>query len=610
MQITHEYKNTKIVKRVDDSVGLILGNDMGNYFYMTDGEETRYQGFFYSDCKNLKNDFSVYKVIDSITMIGSGKLSEIRNGFFEVSRKYESGLIEKYFLPGGHNALCLKTNNAAKAEIILDIRHPYDSRLMGRFYEIEFVNDCALIKFTKRRDSREDGLSDKKEYALYLAIKTDKESYKNIGAFFSKYYPKDHKRNSSPWDRYVYKAIEMEFKEAVFAVGRTPKEALNEALKVYNNFDSLYEKEVENIHRKLKFPKISDEEIKMAYLCAQNSIYIMLVESNAKKGAYAGLPWFFQFWTRDEAISLLEIHKLNKDLAAEIINDHIESITTDGQMPKQRLSGSSENVLKSADSLGWLMDRINKLNDMKKLPEYLKMEVINKIEKNIPQLIQKRTVDDLAINYNNETWMDSIERSGQRIEIQAGRLKIYSTLFELTKNDQYRILEIELKEKVLERFYENGILLDSPSDKTIRPNAFIAAYLYPNLLSKEQWETCFDILLEKLYLPWGGISTVDKKSSQFIAYDTGENSASYHNGNSWYWINNLAAFVLYKTNAHKYSEYINSIMEANTKEILYEGIAGHHSETSSAEKKSCSGCNAQLWSSAMYLEVFDEMLKS
>lgn len=611
MQLTHEYKNTKIVKKIDNNnVSLILGNSRGNYFYMTDGEETRYQGFFYSDCRNARSDFMVYKVIDSIDMIDSGKLTEIRNGFFEVSRKYESGISEKYFLPNDHNTLCLKINKTNKAQIVLDVRHPYDSRTMGRFYDMEIKNDCALIKFTKRRDLSEDGLGDKKEYSLYLAIKTDKEEYRNIGQFFSKYYPKDHKRNSSPWDRYIYKAIEIEFKEAVFAIGRTSKEAINEALKVYRNFDNLYEKQVAIVHDKLKFPKISDEEIKMAYLCAQNSIYTMLVETNSKKGAYAGLPWFFQFWTRDEAISLLEIYKLNRDLALDIIDNHIKSITNDGQLPKQRFYGAPENILKSADSLGWLADRIGKLNDTKKLPEHIKMDIINKIEKVIPDLMQKRTIDDLAINYNNETWMDSIERSGQRIEIQAGRLKLYKTLYELTQNDQYKILENELKEKVLAKFYENEILLDGPSDKTVRPNAFIAAYLYPELLTKPQWEACFDKLLEKLYLPWGGISTVDTKSSAFVPFDTGENSLSYHNGNSWYWINNLVALVLYRINGHKYSEYINSIMEANTRDILYEGIVGHHSETSSAEKKTCSGCNAQLWSSAMYLEVFDEMLKN
>lgn len=609
MQIIHEFDKTKIVSKNNEGTGLILGNNRGNYFYLTDGEETKYQGFFYSDCKNIRNEYSVYKVIDSIST-DNGKLLEIKNGMYEISRTYESGLTEKYFLPHDHNALCLKVNKTAKAQVILDVRHPYDSRSFGRFYNFQEKNECALIKFTKKRDAKEDGIADKKEYTLYLAIKTDKSRYKPIGQFFSKYYPKDHKRNSSPWDRYVYKSIEIDFNEAVFAIARTPTEAVNEAVKIYKNFDKLYEEEADKIHKTLKFPKITDEEIKMAYLCAQNSIYTLCVETNKKKGAYAGLPWFFQFWTRDEAVSLLEISKLNKDLAIEIIENHLKCLSDDGQMPRQRIIGRQSQALKSADSLGWLMDRIMKLRNKNILPKHVEMEIVERVEKIISKLIQKRTVDDLAINFNNETWMDSIERSGHRIEIQAGRLKIYNALYELTGNDQYSILENEMKQKVLEKFYENGVILDSPSDKTIRPNAFIAAYLYPNLLTNEQWEKCFDILLEKLYLNWGGISTIDIHSGMFVAFDTGENSASYHNGNSWYWLNNLVALVLYKTNAHKYSACINAIMESNTRDILYEGIAGHHSETSSANKKTPSGCNAQMWSAAMYLEVFDEMLRN
>lgn len=610
MQITHQFKNTKIIKKVDENVGLILGNDLGDYFYMTDEEETRYQGFFYADGKMHKNQLLVYKIIDKINILENSELTEIKNSFFDVSKNYNNGLTEKYFLPNGHDSLCMKTNRKVKAEIILDVRHPYDNRQMGRFYEIKLNKEYALIKYTKRRDWQEDGLGDKKEFTAYIAIKTDVGNYNKIGDFFSKYYGKDNRRNSLPCDRFVYKALKIEFNEAVFSVAKTPDKAIEEVNKVYRNFDRLYEKEVDNIHKKLKFPKISDEEIKMAYLCAQNSIYTLLVENNSKNGAYAGLPWFFQFWTRDEAISLLEISKLNNKLANEIIGMQIKLITSDGQIPKQRFFEQESNGPKSADAIGWLMDRILKLAESNKLTEDIRMEVVEKIEKVISGLIQKRTVDELAVNFNNETWMDSLERSGKRLEIQACRLKIYSALFKLTNNDQYKLLEQELKKKILEKFYEDGMLYDSPDDKVIRPNLFIAAYIYPDLLDIEQWKVCFDKALDRLYLNWGGISTIDVTRNEFIRKDTGENSASYHNGNSWYWINNLTALVLYRFDPHRYSRYINTIMETNTREILYKGIVGHHSEISSAENQSCAGCGAQLWSAAMYLEVFDEMLKN
>ncbi len=218
MQITHQYKNTKIIKKAVNGTGLVLGNDLGNYFYMTDEKESRYQGFFYASGKNYKYELEIYKIIDQINILDKGKLDEIKNNFFEVEKTYESGIIEKYFLPNGYNSICLKANKKVKAEIILDIRHPYDSRRMGRFYEIEIKKDCVLIKFTKKRDWSEDGFGDKKEFTLYLAVKTDQDKYKKIGEFFSKYYQKDYERNSYPWDRFVYKAIGIEFEKVVFSV--------------------------------------------------------------------------------------------------------------------------------------------------------------------------------------------------------------------------------------------------------------------------------------------------------------------------------------------------------------------------------------------------------
>ncbi len=608
MQITHQYKNTKIVKQAVNGTGLILGNDLGNYFYMADEKESRYQGFFYTSGKNYKYELEVYKVIDQINILNKGKLDEIKNNFFEVEKTYESGIIEKYFLPNEYNSICLETNKKVKAEIILDIKYPYDSRKMGRLYKIEIKKDYALIKFTKKRDWSEDGSGDKKEFTLYLAIKTDQNEYKKIGEFFSKYYQKDYERNSYPWDRFVYKAMGIKFKKAVFSVSKNKQDAIKEVKIVFENFEKLNKQEEKSIYKKLRIPTITDEEIRMAYLCAQNSIYTMTVENGGKQGAYAGLPWFFQFWHRDEAISLLQIYKIDKDLAKEIILSHLKATTNSGQISRGRFYKVEENGLQSSDALGWLANRIIKLSERYKLKEDFKMDIIDGFERAAINLLQKRTKDNMATSLANETWMDSLKRDGNRIEIQSCRYNIYDLLYKFTKNDQYNILKKELKDKIRENFYANEILTDSPEDKSIRPNIFLAAYLIPELLTEEEWEVCFDKILPKLYLEWGGISSVDITSDEFIPNDTGENSASYHNGNSWYWINNLVALVLYKLNPHKYSSYINGIMEASTNEILYYGIAGHHSEVSSAENQTFSGCNAQLWSAAMYLEVFDEIV--
>lgn len=604
MKIINQYKNTKIEKETTGLASLVLGNDLGDYLYLS-GEETRYQGFYFADNDNYERRPNVYKVIDEISFLNRGEITEIKNNFFKIERESKDKITEDYFMPDKYNTLCLKTSKQTKAEVILDIRTPYDCRQMGRFYDMEILDDCLVVKYAKRRDWSEDNLGDKKEFSLFLAVQTDKGSFEKIGEFFSKYYPKDHGRNSYPWDRYVYKAFSMTFKKAAFTVAKTKKDAVAEAGEVFNNFDKLYKKTRDD-YSNLNIPDISDAEIKMACLCAQNSIRTMTVR-NKNIGAYAGLPWFFQFWHRDEALSLAQIYKLDKKAGEQIANLQLDAIIESGYFPKQRFPEYPQE-LQSADSIGCLARECHEIFTKNRISKILKQEIIKKFEKIVPKLLKERSQDGLAINYSRETWMDSLNREGMRIEVQAGRLALYKLLYAETGNDQYKILLEELERETLEKFYRNEILWDSPDSSTIRPNVFLAYYLYPELLTAEKWEKCFDRILPELYLGWGGISTISQADSRFVPQDSGENSPSYHNGNSWYFLSNLAAIALYKVNAAKYSEYINEIMEASTREILYMGAIGHHSEISSANRQQSLGCEAQLWSSAMYLNFFDAVM--
>ena len=363
MKIVNKYQNIKIVKEAEVATGLVLGNNLGNYFYLTDSDESRYQGFFYANGGQYQKDLQLYKIIDEIKIKDRDEIDEIENNFFEVKRKYKSGISEKYFLPDGFSSLCVQTNKMVSAEVVLDMRRPYDSQESGRFYDIEFMDKCIVIKFRKQKNLKagDDGKG-KRDFTLYLAIKTDGEHFEKIGKFISKHYQKDFKRNSSPWDRFVYEAVRIEFSKAVFSVAKTSRKAIEEAEEIFQNFSKLNDRE-KNLHQKLKVLKIADEEIKMASLCAQNSIYTMMVENNNKKGSYAGLPWFFQFWHRDEAISLLQIYKLNEELARKIILSQIKFITEDGQTSRKRFYKKESCELSSVDALGWLANRILKLDE-------------------------------------------------------------------------------------------------------------------------------------------------------------------------------------------------------------------------------------------------------
>ena len=93
----------------------------------------------------------------------------------------------------------------------------------------------------------------------------------------------------------------------------------------------------------------------------------------------------------------------------------------------------------------------------------------------------------------------------------------------------------------------------------------------------------------------------------FTDTNTGENSQSYHRGDSWFWLNNLAAIQLNRTNPKKFQKYIQKIISASTEDILWKGCAGCASEISSAKELSSHGCFNQAWSNAMYMELIDEL---
>ena len=74
-----------------------------------------------------------------------------------------------------------------------------------------------------------------------------------------------------------------------------------------------------------------------------------------------------------------------------------------------------------------------------------------------------------------------------------------------------------MKEAVRSNFWDGEILVDRLGSLEARPNIFIAAYIYPELLSGPEWSDAFEHVLERIWLDWGGLSTVDVKSSNYVS---------------------------------------------------------------------------------------------
>lgn len=593
MQIVHEFLQKKISKNLEENAGFLLSNKNLAYTYFFNNS-SRYEGVFFPSKEKL------FRVIAELSLEGE-KVKTLINKFHFVEKISEKNR-ETFFMPFGYNSLIYELENEDWVELKLDIRGIYTQEKFGRYYEIFEENDKVIVKYKKI-----DEQTGKEEYETYLVI-NGAVNYEKIERWENVFYEHDKKRNSLPFELFVFNALKLKAKRLIFSFFDDKKKAIKESEHISKNLDKLKEKRREEIEilfkKNFKIKKLVPKEVSFAYKCCLNSLY----QLTTKKGIIAGLPWFFQYWTRDELISVKNLTTL---LKKRILIKNLKLLSKDGRLPN--IIGSKET---NADSVGWLFFRISESLDIftKNEKRFIKIALLKSI-----YLIQKNYLkNDFFCNRKGETWMDSSfndeGREGKRIEIQALFLNMLHLVYKLSKDKKYLILEQKLKRKVKENFWNNKknkkkFLADGFGDFTIRPNIFIAYYLYPKLLTKNEWEKCFENSLKKLWLKWGGITTIDKEHSLFFKEHTGEDSKSYHRGDSWYFLNNLVALVLYKINKKKFNSYIKKILNASTKEILWMNAIGHHSELSSALSQKAEGCKSQAWSDALYIELINEIFR-
>ena len=124
------------------------------------------------------------------------------------------------------------------------------------------------------------------------------------------------------------------------------------------------------------------------------------------------------------------------------------------------------------------------------------------------------------------------------------------------KEDEKDVLENGTEEVIEE--VDEELTKDIKDDKNSRANIFIAYYIYPELLEKEQWKKIFDNMLKSIWSQSEGL-IIDK--------------------HSWPHLNCMAAICLYKLDKNKYLKYIENIIKISYTEILSNGVMGALPET-------------------------------
>jgi glycogen debranching enzyme len=258
---------------------------------------------------------------------------------------------------------------------------------------------------------------------------------------------------------------------------------VKEAEEVYQNTGRYEEGKRARIRKAVN--NIATEKVNIAY----NAARINLDNLTDDVGIFAGFPWFFQYWARDELISLKAYYEINKNQAEDFLKRWVKLINEKFCISsKVKIDGNFEG--NSVDAIGWLFKRLE-----------LYPEVIQENKEKLFNFFNH--LDDSFIETRGDSWMDSIQRVNG-VELQAMKLYILKFASKLDNKKSYVELENCFREKLKKKYFADGKLIDA-DDQKIRPNIFIVYYFCPELFSKEEWEKIFDEALNELWLDWEGL---------------------------------------------------------------------------------------------------------
>lgn len=565
-------RKTHVVSGAGDS-WFLLTNPRGDYASFPSVEASKYHGWV------VRENGGYVKVLDALEAARGGtRPFRMRYGENDARRIFP-GFEEQVWLDSAGRGLRLRYSKPVT-------RIPwFDIRPLLAFPEWNRAHECV------RRDGRRAVVKARVEgVSLYVAVAADGRVGEWRERWELRRYPYDALRGSHPNERFAWSPFELSGTRFSFGAAETPDEAFRIAergmrqsapQKCFSVIPAL------PIEKRRSAPRA----IRAAACAARHSLSGLFIKKEA--ALRAGLPWFGVPWPRDALIASRAFPLRHR---RAILAPFFVRAGSDGALPV--FPGAAS---KSADGLVWLFLAAAEL------PAGQRAVLERETKKTLRALIGHFEADKmrggLVINEPRETWMDSVDRGGARIELQAFILRTYALLARSTRDAAWRARELSMRERVRRAFWDGTTLADGVEDTTIRANLFFALYLYPELLAPDEWRRCLASALRALWLPWGGISTLDARDPRFYPVSTGEDPASYHQGDSWFYLNNLAALAMHRLHARRYAPYVQRILAASTRDILTAQAIGCASEISSAERFAPAGSWSQAWSASTYLEL-------
>ncbi|MFP4524300.1 MAG: amylo-alpha-1,6-glucosidase [Candidatus Woesearchaeota archaeon] len=598
MLVDVSHKTRKEVRAGDGSGLFLLPDKKGGYALLGDESFSHFCGAFHF----LPREWTLFKSVDAISL--DEPPVSVRNKLYTVVRNYSSAK-EEFFM--FNNTLFYQVKDySGNITIDLDMRRVYEDDPWGREYRVYREDGCVVVEYSKAGES------------WFLVVRGVGE-FESLDEWVPRHYAYDASRGEVG-ERWVYRALRVPCSGSArlsFTLGRDKESLLRESGSAWGDWGLIR-------GRLRRFALSIPTTNGVAYSAAVFALESLVVSlpGSGRRGVFAGLPWFFQFWSRDELVSVEGLLLAEKyALVKEVLMRYAHAVLPDGRIPN-RVPGSS---LGSADAVGWLWrrvgDTVRHLESRKLLWEYFSKAdlafLADRLEESLEGLRRSRVRDGFVVNDPGETWMDTLQdgelaRGGVRVEVQALTLASVDTLrllrrvLKRPRLKWLRSFSRSLLRRVQDVLVEGGVLhdgFDGGLDVTVRPNVFLAAYVFPDLVSRDVWRTTFDRALKVLWLDWGGLASLDRRHWLFVPWYSGADDRSYHRGDSWFWVNNLAAVAMEMVDPRRYRYHVHEISRASVRDLLWCGVVGQCSEVSSAAEQDASGCLAQAWSAASLVEL-------
>lgn len=425
-----------------------------------------------------------------------------------------------------------------------------------------------------------------------------------------------------------------------FYIVVAPSDTTAEAIlrETQQNIVSLKSSRVRRMERFLEYNTFIESNLDSLNLAMKwlNLTMNQLVTKQQGDGIYAGLPWFNEYWGRDEFIAFpgamlvsgqfetgRKILKSfadyqNKDKSSKFFG-RVPNIVNPSNIDYHTTDGTPRFIIAVQDYVKYSGDT--------SLIKELYPAVINSIEGALKNWVDNK---GYLLHEDNETWMDARDanlvsyspRGTRANDIQAlwyNQLRAgayFAAYMDDTGNKtKWTALADKLKANFQKDYQDtdHDVLADrltkeDKPDFTIRPNQLFALEMIDDTtrrakILKKAWE--------ELVYPWG-VSTLDRHHPFFHPFHlTPEyhKDAAYHNGAIWPWLNGIAMQRMIEFGQ---TETAYALFKNMNRQVLSRGVVGGLSENLDAYPRDgqllpkLTGTYLQAWSNSEQLRIWNQ----